>query len=154
MPGKLSPLSVQPILHSSHDMVLCRVASPIDGRNLTGVPSIRVTQPRDYKGEGNRLLRWTELFIIRTEDASSRSASSRTDDHGDVTRFAEGVAKAASVALTLKIAQLEPHTLVGLRVSLDGDSVSVSRLFSRLVKRGKEEKKKYSKLVPPLSPSA
>lgn len=100
---------------------VCSVTSPIDGRSLSGVPSIRVTQPRDYKGEGHRLLRWTELFIIQVSE-SSRSGS-RSEDNGDVTRFAEGVAKATSVALAVKLAQLDPHTLVGLRVSLDGDSV-------------------------------
>ena len=84
-----------------------------------------MTQPRDCKGEGHRLLRWTELFILRAEEASGRSsASTRAEDNGDVTRFAEGVAKATSMALALKLSQLDPHTLVGLRVSLDGDSVS------------------------------
>lgn len=104
---------------------LFRVTSPIDGKSLSGISSIRVTQPRDCKGEGHRLLRWTELFILRAEEASGRSsASTRAEDNGDVTRFAEGVAKATSMALALKLSQLDPHTLVGLRVSLDGDSVS------------------------------
>lgn len=79
-------------------------------------------QPRDFKGEGHRLLRWTELFIIQIED-SAHSSSSRTDDNGDITRFSETIAKAASIALAAKLASLDPHTLIGLRVSLDGDSV-------------------------------
>lgn len=80
-------------------------------------------QPRDFKGEGHRLLRWTELFVIQIED-SARSSSNRIEDNGDITRFAETLAKAASVALAAKLASLEPHTLIGLRVSLDGDSVN------------------------------
>jgi hypothetical protein len=100
-----------------------RVQSPIDGRSFTGISSIRVMQPRDFKGEGHRLLRWTELFVIQMED-SARSSSNRIEDNGDITRFAETLAKAASVALAAKLASLEPHTLIGLRVSLDGDSVN------------------------------
>ena len=99
-----------------------RVVSPIDGKNLTGISSIRVMQPRDFKGEDHRLLRWTELFILQMEE-SVRSSSSRIEDNGDITRFAETVAKAASMALAIKLAALDPHTLIGLRVSLDGDSV-------------------------------
>lgn len=99
-----------------------RVQSPIDSRSFTGISSIRVMQPRDFKGEGQRLLRWTELFIIKTED-SAHSSSNRIEDNGDITRFAETVAKAASIALAAKLASLDPHTLIGLRVSLDGDSV-------------------------------
>ncbi|XP_057370278.1 zinc finger FYVE domain-containing protein 9-like [Daphnia carinata] len=98
------------------------VQSPIDGRSFTGISSIRVMQPRDFKGEGQRLLRWTELFIIKIED-SAHSSSSRIEDNGDITRFAETVAKGASMALAAKLASLDPHTLIGLRVSLDGDSV-------------------------------
>lgn len=98
------------------------VQSPIDSRSFTGISSIRVMQPRDFKGEGQRLLRWTELFIIKTED-SAHSSSNRIEDNGDITRFAETVAKAASTALAAKLASLDPHTLIGLRVSLDGDSV-------------------------------
>ncbi len=70
------------------------------------------------------MLRWTELFIIQLED-SARSSSSRIEDNGDITRFAETVAKAASMALAVKLASLDPHTLIGLRVSLDGDSVNI-----------------------------
>jgi hypothetical protein len=101
------------------------VISPIDGRNLSGVSSIRVMQHRDYKGEGHRQLRWSELFILQTEEtASGRSSSStKSEDSSDVTRLAETIAKAASMALATKLAALTPHTLVGLRVSLDGDSV-------------------------------
>lgn len=86
-------------------------------------------QPRDFKGEGHRLLRWTELFVIQIED-SARSSSNRIEDNGDITRFAETLAKAASVALAAKLASLEPHTLIGLRVSLDGDSVNWTVSFS------------------------
>ena len=98
------------------------MVSPIDGRVLTGISSIRVMQPRDFKGEGHRLLRWTELFILQMED-SARSSSNRIEDNCDITRFAETVAKAASMALAVKLAALDPYILIGLRVSLDGDSV-------------------------------
>lgn len=82
-------------------------------------------QPRDFKGEGHRLLRWTELFIIQMEDSARSSSSRSIEDNGDITRFAETVAKAASMALAVKLAALDPHTLIGLRVSLDGDSVNM-----------------------------
>lgn len=105
------------------------MVSPIDGRCLAGISSIRVMQPRDYKGEGHRLLRWTELFILQTSDATRSNSGSRIEDNGDITRFAEGLAKAASQALAAKLAALDPHTLIGLRVSLDGDSVKASVYF-------------------------
>lgn len=109
---------------NSNNILRYRVVSPIDGRNLTGVSSIRVMQPRDFKGEGHRLLRWTELFIIQMDD-NARSASSRIEDNGDITRFSESIAKAASMALAVKLAALDPYTLIGLRISLDGDSVII-----------------------------
>ena len=97
--------------------------SPIDGRSLAGISSIRVMQPRDYKGEGHRLLRWTELFILQTADTARTNSGRSGEDNGDITRFAEGLAKAASMALAVKLAALDPHTLIGLRVSIFGDSV-------------------------------
>ena len=101
------------------------VVSPIDGRSLTGVPSIRVMQHRDYQGEGRRLLRWSELFILPMEgDRSVRpNNKSSSDDGKDVTRLAESIAKATSAALVGKLADLTPRTLVALRVSMDEDSV-------------------------------
>lgn len=42
------------------------VTSPIDGRSMTGVPSIRVHNGRDFvDGTGNLLVRWTEVFILK-----------------------------------------------------------------------------------------
>jgi len=97
------------------------VVSPIDGRSLTGVSSIRVMQPRDYKGQGRRLLRWTELFLLHTDESGRKTVTE--DSSCDVTRFAETVAKAAAMALAVKLDSLDPHTLVGLRFTLDGDTV-------------------------------
>ena len=98
--------------------------SPIDGRSLTGVSSIRVMQPRDYKGQGRRLLRWTELFLLHTDESGRKTVTE--DSSCDVTRFAETVAKAAAMALAVKLDSLDPHTLVGLRFTLDGDTVTSS----------------------------
>ena len=74
-------------------VLIYRVTSPIDGRNLTGISSIRVMQPRDYKGDGHRLLRWTEMFLLQTEE-TGRPTSNKSEDGNDVTRLAEAVAKA------------------------------------------------------------
>lgn len=86
-------------------------------------------QPRDYKGEGQRLLRWTELFILQMDDRQLSSV--KADENSDITRFAEGVAKATCSALAGKLAALEPNTVLGLRVSSFGDSVSFKLLCMR-----------------------
>lgn len=41
-----------------------RVKSPIDGKAMDGVPSIRVHNGTDYMGT-SRFIRWTEVFIIK-----------------------------------------------------------------------------------------
>jgi len=111
-----------------------RVVSPIDGRSLTGISSIRVMQPRDYKGQGRRVLRWTELFLLHTDESGRKTVAE--DSSCDVTRFAETIAKAAAMALAVKLDSLDPHTLVGLRFTLDGDtviSISFSNLFTSIL---------------------
>lgn len=45
-----------------------RVLSPIDKQPLAGVPSIRVHNGKDYVcNSGNRLIRWTEVFILQVK---------------------------------------------------------------------------------------
>lgn len=41
-----------------------RVKSPIDGKPMDGIPSIRVHNGTDYMGT-SRFIRWTEVFIIK-----------------------------------------------------------------------------------------
>lgn len=84
-------------------------------------------QPRDYKGESHRLLRWTELFILQMDDRQLSSV--KADENSDITRFAEGIAKATCVALAGKVAALDPNTLLGLRISSFGDSVNCLLFF-------------------------
>ena len=68
------------------------------------------------------------MFLLQTEE-TGRPTSNKSEDGNDVTRLAEAVAKATCMALAAKLSHLSPHTLVGLRVSLTADSVSVVYLL-------------------------
>lgn len=46
-----------------------RVKSPIDGKPMDGIPSIRVHNGTDYMGT-SRFIRWTEVFIIKVNHFS------------------------------------------------------------------------------------
>lgn len=48
-----------------------RVRSPIDGRSLEGVPSVRVHNSTDY-ASNKFLIRWTEVFFIQNQETVKR----------------------------------------------------------------------------------
>lgn len=48
------------------------VVSPIDGRSLAGVPSLRIHNSTDFANK-HFLIRWTEVFFLENQDPGRRS---------------------------------------------------------------------------------
>lgn len=95
------------------------VKSCIDGRPLDGVPSIRVHNGTDYPGN-NKLIRWTEVFILQTEEGS------RATDPIDISRVSELLARATCIALVPELDSLAKANLttIGIRANIHPDNVS------------------------------
>ncbi|XP_050401600.2 zinc finger FYVE domain-containing protein 9 isoform X2 [Patella vulgata] len=94
------------------------VKSPIDGMAMDNIESIRIHKGTDYVGE-NRSIRWTEVFFIQNEDASSRW------EPVDLSRLGEMLASAFCIAMTPHLDRLKEASLskLGLRVTLDSERV-------------------------------
>lgn len=95
------------------------VKSCIDGRPLDGVPSIRVHNGTDYPGN-SKLIRWTEVFILQTEEGS------RATDPIDISRVSELLARATCIALVPELDSLAKANLttIGIRANIHPDNVS------------------------------
>lgn len=105
------------------------VRSPIDLMSLDDVDSVRVRSATDYTGD-THTMRWTELFLIRNE-VKERCHG----DPGDLTRLAEALAQACSLALTphLGQAELATATKIGLRVTIDNEQVNCYYYRSNII---------------------
>ncbi|XP_040262853.1 zinc finger FYVE domain-containing protein 9 [Bufo bufo] len=95
------------------------VSSPIDGKALESVTSIKISHGSEYKANG-KIIRWTEVFFLDTEEQQSGLS-----DPADHSRLTENVAKAFCLALCphLKLLKEDGMTRLGLRVTLDSDQV-------------------------------
>ncbi|XP_050440718.1 zinc finger FYVE domain-containing protein 9 [Adelges cooleyi] len=95
------------------------VKSCIDGTSLQGVLSIRVHNGVDYSGK-SRFIRWTEVFVIQSEETSDRVAEPL-----DTSRTAESIAKATCTALVplLDLLAAASLTPLALRIIINPDSV-------------------------------
>lgn len=95
------------------------VSSPIDGKSLESVTSIKISHGSEYKANG-KIIRWTEVFFLDTEEQQSGLS-----DPADHSRLTENVAKAFCLALCphLKLLKEDGMTRLGLRVTLDSDQV-------------------------------
>ncbi|XP_033219235.1 zinc finger FYVE domain-containing protein 16 isoform X2 [Belonocnema kinseyi] len=69
------------------------VKSPIDGKAMDGIPSIRVHNGIDYVGT-SRFIRWTEVFIIKSDDHPTG-----VHDPVDINKLSESIARATCAAL-------------------------------------------------------
>jgi hypothetical protein len=57
-------------LHSLRQLIIIfSVKSPIDGKPMDGIPSIRVHSITNCVGT-SRFIRWTELFIIKVKSCN------------------------------------------------------------------------------------
>ncbi|XP_037925366.1 LOW QUALITY PROTEIN: zinc finger FYVE domain-containing protein 9 [Hermetia illucens] len=95
------------------------VKSPIDGRKMDGIPSIRVHSGLNHSN-ASHILRWTEVFIIQMDDESPHDK-----DTIDVQKISEQIAKSASSALVsfLDLLAASGCVRIGLRVTLHQDNV-------------------------------
>ncbi|XP_063705751.1 zinc finger FYVE domain-containing protein 9 [Culicoides brevitarsis] len=96
------------------------VVSPIDKKDLSGVPSIRCHNSLLYSN-ANHSIRWAEVFIIKSDDDSPQ-----VRDAVDIPRVAEQIARNTCQALVTFLNLLAANDLVkiGLRVFLDPENVS------------------------------
>ena len=93
----------------------------IDGKSLSGVPSIRLHASRDYVSERPaHFIRWTEVFLL------SHSLATTDFDPPDPMGLATGLAKAVCGCLTphLKPLKAQGQTPLAVRIFLDPDKVS------------------------------
>ncbi|CAH2310836.1 zinc finger FYVE domain-containing 9 [Pelobates cultripes] len=95
------------------------VSSPIDGKTLESVTSVKIFHGSEYKANG-KIIRWTEVFYLDNEEQQSGLS-----DPADHSRLTENVAKAFCLALCphLKLLKEDGMTRLGLRVTLDADQV-------------------------------
>ncbi|XP_051984390.1 zinc finger FYVE domain-containing protein 9 isoform X2 [Xyrauchen texanus] len=95
------------------------VISPIDGKSMESVTSVKIFHGSEYKANG-KVIRWTEVFFLRSEDQTNGLS-----DPADHSRLAENVARAFCMALCphLKLLKEDGMAKLGLRVTLDSDQV-------------------------------
>ncbi|MEE6495534.1 hypothetical protein FKM82_002076 [Ascaphus truei] len=95
------------------------VSSPIDGKSMESVTSVKIFHGSEYKANG-KIIRWTEVFFLDSEEQQSGLS-----DPADHSRLTENVAKAFCLALCphLKLLKEDGMTRLGLRVTLDSDQV-------------------------------
>uniref|UniRef100_A0A3P8XUD2 Zinc finger FYVE domain-containing protein n=1 Tax=Esox lucius TaxID=8010 RepID=A0A3P8XUD2_ESOLU len=97
------------------------VISPIDGKSMESISSVKIFQGSEFKASG-KVIRWTEVFFLQSDDQDRPSGLSDPADHS---RLTENVAKAFCVALCphLKMLKEDGMAKLGLRVTLDYDRV-------------------------------
>ncbi|XP_026964356.1 zinc finger FYVE domain-containing protein 9 isoform X4 [Sagmatias obliquidens] len=95
------------------------VISPIDGKSMESITSVKIFHGSEYKANG-KVIRWTEVFFLENDDQHSCLS-----DPADHSRLTEHVAKAFCLALCphLKLLKEDGMTKLGLRVTLDSDQV-------------------------------
>uniref|UniRef100_S4R651 Zinc finger FYVE-type containing 9 n=1 Tax=Petromyzon marinus TaxID=7757 RepID=S4R651_PETMA len=99
------------------------VTSPIDGRSMEGVPSVKIFQGSEFKGSG-KIIRWTKEEE-GVGEGGSREGGTSTFDPADHSRVAEAVARAFCVALAPRLKELREDglTQLGLRLTLHSEQV-------------------------------
>lgn len=95
------------------------VVSPIDGKSMESITSVKIFQGSEYKANG-KVIRWTEVFFLENDEQHNGLS-----DPADHSRLTENVAKAFCLALCphLKLLKEDGMTKLGLRVTLDSDQV-------------------------------
>ncbi|XP_059491177.1 zinc finger FYVE domain-containing protein 9 [Neocloeon triangulifer] len=95
------------------------VSSQVDGAKLEGVPSIRVHNGTDYRGE-RCFIRWTEVFLLKV---SEDVGAARGDL--DISRVSGNVARAFCVALVPLLDMLAAAGLLilAVRITLNPEQV-------------------------------
>uniref|UniRef100_A0A8C8K845 FYVE-type domain-containing protein n=1 Tax=Oncorhynchus tshawytscha TaxID=74940 RepID=A0A8C8K845_ONCTS len=96
------------------------VISPIDGKSMESVNSVKMFQKSEYKSNG-KVIRWTEVFFVQRGDRPK----SQGDHHTEHSRLTERLARAFCLALCphLKLLKEDGMAKLGLRVTLDSQQV-------------------------------
>lgn len=99
----------------------CSVKSPIDGKAMDGIQSIRIHSAMDCVGD-NRTIRWTEVFFIENEDRGTSRC-----EPVDLSRLAETLARACCLALVPHLDLLRDAglTRLALRATIDSERVGI-----------------------------
>ncbi|XP_029489496.2 zinc finger FYVE domain-containing protein 9 [Oncorhynchus nerka] len=96
------------------------VISPIDGKSMESISSIKMFQKSEYKANGKDI-RWTEVFSLQ----KGGHPKSQGDHHTEHSRLTERLARAFCLALGphLKLLKEDGMAKLGLRVTLDSHQV-------------------------------
>ncbi|XP_052318856.1 zinc finger FYVE domain-containing protein 9-like isoform X2 [Oncorhynchus keta] len=106
-------------IDDDHNFFNKGVISPIDGKSMEFITSVKIFQGSEFKANG-KVIRWTEVFFLQSEDQPNGLS-----DPADHSRLTENVARAFCVALCphLKLLKEEGMAKLGLRVTLESDQV-------------------------------
>ncbi|CAB1314244.1 unnamed protein product, partial [Coregonus sp. 'balchen'] len=96
------------------------VISPIDGKSMESISSVKMFQKSEYKANG-KVIRWTEVFSLQ----KGGHPKSQSDHHTEHSRLTERLARAFCLALGphLKLLKEDGMAKLGLRVTLDSHQV-------------------------------
>ncbi|XP_035509552.1 zinc finger FYVE domain-containing protein 9 [Morone saxatilis] len=96
------------------------VISPIDGKSMESISSMKMFQKSEYK-ENGKIIRWTEVFFLQRGDHAKAGASDSTEHN----RLTERIARAFCLALCphLKLLKEDGMAKLGLRVAFESQEV-------------------------------
>nr|XP_020505715.1 zinc finger FYVE domain-containing protein 9-like isoform X2 [Labrus bergylta] len=96
------------------------VISPIDGKSMESISSIKMFQKSEYK-ENGKIIRWTEVFFLQRADHPKGDAF----DSAEHNRLTERIARAFCLALCphLKLLKEDGMAKLGLRVAFESQEV-------------------------------
>ncbi|KAK2907780.1 zinc finger FYVE domain-containing protein 9 isoform X1 [Channa argus] len=96
------------------------VISPIDGKSMESISSMKMFQKSEYK-ENGKLIRWTEVFFLQRRDLPKGGVT----DSAEHNRLTERIARAFCLALCphLKLLKEDGMAKLGLRVTFDSQEV-------------------------------
>ncbi|XP_071232928.1 zinc finger FYVE domain-containing protein 9-like isoform X1 [Salvelinus alpinus] len=108
-------------IDDDHNFFNKGVISPIDGKSMEFITSVKVFHGSEFKANG-KVIRWTEVFFLQSDDQDQPNGLSDPADHS---RLTENVARAFCVALGphLKLLKEDGMAKLGLRVTLESDQV-------------------------------
>ncbi|KAM4629819.1 zinc finger FYVE domain-containing protein 9 [Polymixia lowei] len=96
------------------------VISPIDGKSMESISSMKMFQKSEYK-ENGKIIRWTEVFFLQRGDHPKGGVT----DSAEHNRLTERIARAFCLALCphLKLLKEDGMAKLGLRVTFDSQEV-------------------------------
>ncbi|XP_044055007.1 zinc finger FYVE domain-containing protein 9 isoform X3 [Siniperca chuatsi] len=96
------------------------VISPIDGKSMESISSMKMFQKSEYK-ENGKIIRWTEVFFLQRGEHPKGGAN----DSAEHNRLTERIARTFCLALCphLKLLKEDGMAKLGLRVAFDSQEV-------------------------------